>query len=120
MVLVVTLLVLSVMVIPLLVIGMMRNFGMREVETEQELLAPEAHTVSWVVPEGEDPSQVRTRLSHAGFTSVLDHSGDQRLVIACEPGQREQVRAVIAGCDHVSYDGHARAGEPLRFVDEPA
>ena len=35
MVLAVTLLVLSVMVIPLLVLGMMRRFGMREAETER-------------------------------------------------------------------------------------
>lgn len=120
MVLAVTLLVLSVMVIPLLILGAMRRFGQEEAATEEALLAPGAHTVAWVVPEGEDPSLVRTHLAHAGFVSVLDRSGDQRLVVGCEPGQREQVRAVIAGTEHVTYDGHAPLGPLLRFADEPA
>jgi len=120
MVLAVTLLVLTVMVVPILLILALRGFGMKEVEAEEELLSPQAHTVSWLVPEGEDPALVRTRLSHAGFTSVLDHSGDQRLVIACEPGEREQVRAVIAQTDHLTFDGHSAEPGLLRFVDESA
>ncbi|MFZ2015721.1 MAG: hypothetical protein WAV00_18035 [Nocardioides sp.] len=120
MVLAVTLLVLSVMVIPLLVLGMMRRFGMEEAETERALLAPDAHTVAWVVPEGEDPATVRTHLSHAGFTSVLDRSGDQRLVVECEPGDREMVRDIIAHAAHSTFDGQALQPSQLRFDDDPA
>jgi hypothetical protein len=120
MVLAVTLLVLSVLVIPLLIIGMMRKFGMEEAETEQALLAPGAHTVAWVVPEGEDPATVRTHLSHAGFTSVLDRSGDQRLIVACEPGDREMVRDIIAHAAHSTFDGSALQPSQLRFDDDPS
>lgn len=120
MVLAVTLLVLTVMVVPLLIIGMMRRFGMEEVEVEQALLSPEAHTVAWVVPEGEDPALVRTHLLHAGFTSVLDHSGDQRLVVECEPDDRELVRDIIAHAAHTTFDGRALQPSQLRFDDDPA
>ena len=120
MVLAVTLLVLTVMVIPLLVLGMMRRFGMEEAETEQALLAPGAQTVTWVVPEGEDPATVRTHLSHAGFTSVLDRSGDQRLVVQCEQGDQELVRDIIAHAAHATFDGRALQPDQLRFTEDPA
>jgi hypothetical protein len=99
---------------------MMRRFGMEEAETEQALLAPDAHTVAWVVPEGEDSATVRTHLSHAGFTSVLDRSGDQRLVVECEPGDREMVRDIIAHAAHSTFDGRALQPSQLRFDDDPA
>ena len=120
MVLAVTLLVLTVLVVPLLVLGMMRRFGMQEAATETALLSPGAHTVAWVVPEGEDPALVRTHRSHAGFVSVLDHSGDQRLVVECEPGNREMVRDIIAHAAHTSFDGAALQPSQLRFDDDPA
>jgi hypothetical protein len=120
MVLAATLVALTVMIVPLLVIAMMRRFGLEEADTERSLLAPEAHTVSWTVPEGEDPALVRTHLAHEGFVSVLDRSGDQRLVVRCEPGEREKVRAVIAGSAHTSYDGHPLDSRGLRFDDDPS
>jgi len=120
MVLAATLLVLTVLVVPLLVIAMMRRFGLEEADTERTLLSPGAHTVSWLVPEGEDPALVRTRLAHEGFVSVLDRSGDQRLVVRCEPAEREQVRAVIAGTAHTTFDGHPLHPSGLRFADDPA
>ena len=72
------------------------------------------------VPEGEDPALVRTRLAHAGFVCVLDRSGDQRLVVGCEPDQREQVRSVIAGTPHATFDGRVLETSRLRFDDDPS
>ena len=114
-----TLLVLTVMVVPLLLLLVMRRFGREEADTERALLSPEAHTVSWVVPDGEDPALVRTHLAHAGFTSVLDHSGDQRLVVQCAPADRERVREIIAHTEHATFDGHALRPSQLRFDDDP-
>ncbi len=119
MVLAVTLLVLTVLVVPLLLIVAMRRFGMEQTATEQALLSPAAHTVSWVVPDGEDPALVRTRLAHAGFTSVLDHSGDQRLVVRCGPADRERVREIIARTEHATFDGQGLRPHQLRFDDDP-
>ena len=119
MVLAASLLVLTLLVVPLLLILMMRRFGMEQTDTEQALLSPESHTVSWVVPEGEDPALVRTRLAHAGFTSVLDHSGDQRLVVQCGSADRERVREIIAGTGHATFDGQGLQPSQLRFDDDP-
>ncbi len=120
MVLAATLLVLTVLVVPLLLILVLRGFGMEQSDTEQALLSPEAHTVSWVVPDGDDPALVRTRLAHAGFTSVLDHSGDQRLVVRCASADRERVREIIARTEHVTFDGQGLGPSQLRFDDDPA
>ncbi len=120
MVLAATLLVLTVLVVPLVVIAMMRRFGMQEADTERALLSPASHSVAWLVPEGEDPALVRTHLAHEGFVCVLDRSGDQRLVVGCEPAQREQVRSVIAGTAHTTFDGRALRPSQLRFDDDPS
>src|SRR5262245_36190221 len=117
MVLAATLLVLMFMVVPIVLLLMLRSVGKEEAETEAALLSPDAHTVTWLVPEGEDPSLVRSHLAHAGFDSTFDHTGDQRLVIRCEPGEREQVREVIASTEHLTYDGPVPFGLPLRFAD---
>jgi hypothetical protein len=120
MVLAVTLLVLTVMVGPLIFTLMMRRFGMEEAATEKALLSPGAHVVAWTVPEGDDPAHVRARLAHEGFTSVLDHSGDQRLVVRCERADRERVREIIAHTEHATFDGHPLSPSQLRFHDDPA
>ncbi len=120
MVLAATLLVLTVLIVPLLLILLMRRFGMEQTDIEQALLSPEAHTVSWVVPDGDDPALVRSRLAHAGFTSVLDHSGDQRLVVHCGPADRERVREIIAHTEHATFDGRGLRPNQLRFDDDPA
>jgi hypothetical protein len=120
MVLIVTLLTLGALAFPVLFVLALRTWGKEKAETEKALLAPQAHTVSYVVPEGEDPTFVRVALSHAGFVSVLDRSGEQRLVVRCESGQRERVRAILEEVDHPSYDGHHDQAAHVHFVDEPA
>jgi hypothetical protein len=119
MVLAATLLVVTILVVPLLLLAMMRRFGIEEAATEQALLSHETPTVSWAVPEGEDPALVRTHLAHAGFTSVLDRSGDQRLVVQCRPADRERVRDIIADSEHTTFDGHLLRSDELRFEDDP-
>jgi len=119
MVLAATLLVLTVMVVPLVLLLVMRRFGMEQADAERTLLSPDVPTVAWVVPDGEDPALVRTRLAHAGFSSVLDHSGGQRLVVRCGPADRDRVREIIAGTEHATFDGQALQPSQLRFDDDP-
>jgi hypothetical protein len=100
MVLMATLLLVGALGLPLLVVLALRAWGTDTARTESSLLSPQAHTVAFVVPEGEDPTYARAALTHAGFVSALDRSGDQRLVVRCEPGQREQVREILERVDH--------------------
>jgi hypothetical protein len=112
MVLMALLLLIGAFALPVLLIVALRAWGTEQAVIESSLLSPEAHTVAYVVPEGEDPTFSRAALSHAGFVSVLDHSsGARRLVIRCEPDQREHVRATL---EHI----HART-EHVQFADEP-
>jgi hypothetical protein len=117
MVFMVTLLVIVALGLPVLVVLALRRWGTDQAATEQSLLSPDAHTVSYVVPEGEDPTFARAALAHAGFVSVLDRSGDQRLVVRCEPGQREQVRSILEQTDHPTVEHGLLAHVP--FDDEP-
>jgi hypothetical protein len=119
MVFMVTLMVVVALALPVLIILALRAWGAEAAATEQALLSPEAHTVVFVVPEGEDPTFVRAALTHAGFVSVLDHSGEQRLIVRCEPGQREQVRAILEQTDHPSAGGHPAYAGQVHFEDEP-
>jgi hypothetical protein len=113
MVFMVTLLVICALALPVLLILALRSWGAQEAAIETSLLSPEAHTVAYVVPEGTDPTFARAALSHAGFVSVLDRSGDQRLVVRCEPGQREHVRRILEHTDDPAVDGHH-----IHFADE--
>jgi hypothetical protein len=109
-----TLLVIGALGLPLLIVLALRAWGSDAAKRESTLLAPGAHTVAFVVPEGEDPTFARAALAHDGFDSVLDRTGDQRLVVRCEPGQREHVRAILECVDHRVGPGH------VHFDDEPA
>jgi hypothetical protein len=113
-------LVLTALALPIVLVLMLRNLGRQEVETETVLMAPGAHTVRYVVPEGDDPAPVRAALDHAGFASVLDRGGDQRLVVRCEPGERDRIRQVIHDV-HVADVHRTAAGRTRpRFDDEPS
>lgn len=114
------LLVLTVLTIPVLVLLSMRRWGQEEAETEARLMAPDAHAVKYVVPEGQDPVLVRAALAHAGFVSVLDTGGDQRLLVQCEPGQRSPVREAIESVGHPELAGDRVSVTHAHFEDEPA
>jgi hypothetical protein len=120
MVFMVSVIVLIALALPVLVVLALRAWGAEAAATEQSLLAPGAHTVVYVVPEGEDPTFARAALTHAGFVSVLDHSGDQRLVVRCEPAQREHVRMILEQTDHPSVGAHRGYAAHVHFDDETA
>jgi hypothetical protein len=95
-----------------------RQWSSGQAATEAHLHEPGAHTVTYVLPDGEDPVSVLAALSHAGFTSVEDHAGvHDRVLVECGDEDREQVREVIAHVEHREYDGAAVAGRVV-FEDE--
>jgi hypothetical protein len=116
----VTLLVVSVLALPVLVALVARRWGTEEARTESALRSPGAHTVRYVVPEGEDPAQVRAALTHARFVSVLDRGGDQGLLVRCEASQRERLRSIIEEVQHTAFVGRLGDGDHVRFADEVA
>ena len=94
------------------------RWSANEARKDAALHGPDAHTVTYVVPDGEDPVGVIAALTHAGFTSVEDHSGvHDRVLVECDPDDRERVRDVIAHVQHHRYDGVTVAGRVV-FEDE--
>jgi len=116
----VSLLVVTVLAVPVALILGARRWGMAEAAVDARLHSASAHTVAYVVPEGQDPALVRVALSHAGFVTVLDRGGDQRLLVECEESRREQVRQVIEAIDEPELTGAEVHAGHVRFVDEPA
>lgn len=115
MVLMALLLGLTLIVVPVLVIASLRRWGLEEADTEDRLHSPRTHTVSYVVPPGQDPAVVRAALKHAGFVAVMDHGGDQRLLVECEAGQRNRAREVI---EHAG--GLEQPVSHVHFEDDPS
>jgi hypothetical protein len=96
----------------------MRRWSVAEARKDAELHAPGAHTVTYVVPDGEDPVGVIAALTHAGFLAVEDHSGvHDRVLVQCEAEDREKVRDVIAHVQRPGYDGPAVVNRVV-FEDE--
>ena len=129
MVLAASLLVLTLMVVPLVLLVTMRRFGMEQAETEQALLSPQAadamgisvtkyrylHTIAGGAFAGIGGACFSLALTPAW----VDRSGDQRLVVRCEAADSERVREIIARTAHATFDGHALPPDELRF-DESA
>ncbi len=108
-----------------LAVGAFFAFGLRrvtfdEARTETRLTEPGAHTVTYRVPPGEDPSPVIAALHRAGYTVVggIDQ-GQERVLVGCEERDRADVRRIIEEVERSVYKflpAHAH----VRFEDEPA
>jgi hypothetical protein len=97
----------------------LRNWVARQSRTEARLLSPETHTVGYVVPEGQDPAVLMAALTSAGFEAIVDTSGRaERVLIACDDGDRTRVRAVLEDVHRTGFDGAAMRVEHVVFDDE--
>jgi hypothetical protein len=113
------LIVLLVLVVTIAVAGGLRRLVRDESELEQRLLAPETPTVSYAIPHGVDPADLRTALLRAGFSSTTSSAGTRQcLIIGCSKGDRAKVREVIEGVHETAYDGSDLVLRPVVFEDE--
>jgi hypothetical protein len=78
-------------------------------------------TLSYRVPDGQDPVVVTAALSAAGYRVEVEHGGAvAKLRIECPAGprEREQIREVIASdADKTSLDG-PQVAQRVTFDDE--
>jgi hypothetical protein len=104
---------LALVVVPALVVLALRQWGRQDVQTESRLLSPDAHTLTYVVPTGQDPAPLRTALLHAHFSAVMGRgdAGDC-LVVECDEGERDRIREII---EQTLLDSRQ-----VHFQDEPA
>jgi len=116
----VTLVVLVAMSLPVFLVLSLRRWGLERAETESRLHSPQAHIVSYLVPEGQDPAVVRAALGHAGFVTMMERGGDQRLVVECDAADRDRVREIIQHAERSGFDGEDMHLGHVRFEDDPA
>ena len=110
---------LAVVVAGMLVLRGARRWVLDEGATEARLRDPETHTLSYLVPNGQDPVALITALAHANFTTVIDtHDGIERILVACEETDRAQVRHVLEAAS-IASSGGTRMTDHVRFEDEP-
>ena len=108
----------------LLVLGVavalaMRSWVREEARMEALIESPETHTVSYAVPDGQDPAILAAALHQAGFTARAHlEGGFEVLRIACNEQQRAQVRSVIEHVDRTGFEGVPMHIGHARFVDE--
>jgi hypothetical protein len=97
----------------------LRKWAFDEGQVEARLLAPGAHTLAFVVPNGQDPVPFKAALAHASFTTVVDNTGGrERLVVECEERDRAQVRDVLEHVHAVGAAGPDQYVGDVRFDDE--
>ena len=113
------LIVLLVLVVTIAVAGGLRRLVRDESEVERRLQAPETPTLSYAVPNGVDPADLRTALLIAGFSSTMSTARTSEcLVIGCSEGDRARVRDVIERVHETAYDGSDLVLRPVVFEDE--
>jgi hypothetical protein len=114
MIAIVGILFLVVVLAALFLLRVARTWVLAEGATEARLRDPETHTLSYLVPNGQDPAALMSALAHAEFTTVTDaHGGIERLLIACEEADRSRVREILEAASLTRLAGH------VSFEDEP-
>jgi hypothetical protein len=105
----------------LVVVAMLvlRGWGRDEARMDAVLDSPGTHTVSYLVPDGQDPAILAAALHSAGFTARAHlEGGFEVLRIACDEAERAQVRSIIEHVDRTGFDGAPMHIAHAKFVDE--
>jgi hypothetical protein len=111
-----------VVVIVLVVAGLMlKRFGAETARRQEAVMTEARETLSYRVPEGQDPAAVLVALSRGGFEAVSAPGDSHLLVIECPMGvsqQREEVRTLLVNEAPLNLEEDPNNIERARFTDE--
>lgn len=111
--------ILVLLVVTVAIAGGLRRLVRDESEIERRLRAPDTHTVSYAVPNGVDPGDLRVAVARNGFTSVMLMAGTRQcLLVECAEAERARLREVIESAHETAYDGTELDLHPVIFEDE--
>ncbi len=98
----------------------LRRVTFDEAREEARLRQPASSTLSYAVPDGQDPVVLTAALSRAGFTSLgVLQNGLERLLIDCPSAdQRALVRSIIEHVRRTGFQGADMVVTHVRFDDE--
>jgi hypothetical protein len=103
----------ALVVVPLIVVLALRQWGQQDAQTESRLLSPHTHTLSYVVPTGQDPAPLRAALGHEHFSTVLGRGDSGHcLIVECDERDRGRIREII--------ERTLLESRRVLFQDEPA
>ena len=110
-----------VVVIALVVVGLMlKRFG-SETARRQEAMTEARETLTYRVPEGQDPAAVLVALSRGGFEAVPTPGDSHLIVIECPMGVSEQRQVVMTLRENeaqLNLEEDPNNVEHARFTDE--
>jgi hypothetical protein len=103
----------ALVVVPALVVLALRQWGQQDVQIETRLRSPGTHTLTYVVPDGQDPAPLRSALGHEHFSTVLGRGESGHcLIVECDERDRDRIRQVI--------EKTLLESRQVLFQDEPA
>ena len=77
---------------------LLRRIVFAEAAVEEDLHRAGAHTLTYEVPLGEDPTVARTALMHAGFECISELRGGQPVLqVLCETATDRNVASRVLG-----------------------
>lgn len=111
--------VLAILVGTVVVAGALRRVVRDEADVERRLRDSDGHTITYVVPNGVDPGDLRGAVTRGGFSSIVaTRDMHECLLVGCEEGDRARLRELIEGAHDTSYDGTELDLHPVVFEDE--
>ena len=98
----------------------LRRVTLDEGKTEERLRRPEAHSLTYAVPDGQDPAVLVGALAGEGFTAVAElEGGAEMLLVECpRPEDRAKVRSIIEQVTRTGFDGAEMHVAHVSFEDE--
>ena len=113
------LIILLVLVLTVALAGGLRRLVRDESDVERRLGAPDTHTISYAIPNGVDPGDIRVAVARRGFTGIAVTAGTRQcLKVECAEGDRARLRQVIESAHERAYDGTELDLHPVIFEDE--
>ena len=113
--------VLLVLVVTVAVAGGLRRLVRDESDVERRLRAPETHTISYAIPNGVDPGDLRVAIARGGFTGIVGMAGTREcLLVESAERDRARLRQMIESAHEKAYDGTELDLHPVVFEDERA
>ncbi len=106
-------------VVVLVVVALgLRTWVAEQARTEARLLSPDAHTLAYAVPLGQDPAILMAAVATAGYTAVVDTRGPERLLVECGEQDRAKVRSVLEHVTRAGPDSGELRVDHVVFDDE--
>jgi len=109
-------------VVALVVVGvMLKRFSGEHAQRQEAVITEASETLSYRVPEGQDPAAVLVALSRGGFEAVPAPGDSHLVVIECPMGvsrQREEVRTLLENEAPLNLEEDPSNTVRARFTDE--